>query len=334
MSTFRRLAVIGAALLFVLPAAAAAENRVVLAELDRPTPVSAYGSGLLWSQRDEAGMFRLWYSEEGSPPARLPVKGRSVPFDADLGPADDGRSLAVYSRCRVEPPMRPLTDASPPDYRRGTGCAIYELDLTSGTERRIRAASPTDSSEILPTVWQGRIAFARVYNSNRSATRLYTRPRVGGGPSRRLPGARALPGAHPTSLDLYGRRLAVAWRGGALRTSLEMIDVAGGEARVVEERSSRIALRWPSFDDGRLFYARACAGAVAGCGARSVLVRMRYALGRTKTARLGATDLWHARGHGVTYVLRDRLSSRACFDPEAEEPQATCELLLVTPTYR
>ena len=35
--------------------------------------------------------------------SRVPVRPRSVPFDADLGPDVNGETVAAYSRCAREP---------------------------------------------------------------------------------------------------------------------------------------------------------------------------------------------------------------------------------------
>ena len=132
---------------------------VPIVTVDRPTQVSAYGSGVLFSKRDPAtGRFKLWYTETGRPPAPLPVADRSVPFDADLGPGAHGHFLAVYSRCAREPRWDPVDEDTPPDYSRGRGCALYELDLTTERERRL------PGSGVLPSVWKDGLAFARVYS--------------------------------------------------------------------------------------------------------------------------------------------------------------------------
>src|SRR6187431_1129099 len=113
---------------------------VAIVTVDRPTQVSAYGSGVLFSKRDPAsGRFKLWYTETGRPPSPLPVADRAVPFDADLGPGAHGHFLAVYSRCKTEPRLE--DEYSPPNYVTGRGCDLYELDLTTSRERKLPASS-------------------------------------------------------------------------------------------------------------------------------------------------------------------------------------------------
>ena len=80
---------------------------VPIVAVDRPTQVSAYGSGVLFSKRDPStGRFKLWYTDTGRPPAPLDVPDRAVPFDADLGPGTNG-TLAVYSRCDARAALGP-----------------------------------------------------------------------------------------------------------------------------------------------------------------------------------------------------------------------------------
>jgi hypothetical protein len=271
---------------------------VAIVAVDRPTQVSAYGSGVLFSKRDPAsGRFQLWYTETGRPPAPVDVPDRAVPFDADLGPGAHGHFLAVYSRCAREPRW--------PDYTGGRGCDLFELDLTTGRERRLPASSPT-ADEVLPAVWKDGLAFTRVYASGRIA--LYARR--GDERSRRLPGGPA--GGRPTALDLYGRRLAFGWkypgRYDGPASDLRMDDVVTGRARLIDRFTggglTTIALTAPAFEHGKLYYARLCQGDESGCPRRDGLIRVRYSTGARARATISDDALWQARGGGITYVLR------------------------------
>ena len=178
---------------------------VPIIAVDRPTQVSAYGSGVLFSKRDPStGRFKLWYTDTGRPPAPLDVPDRAVPFDADLGPGTSGQVLAVYSRCEREPRWDPVEDDAPPNYSLGRGCDLFELDLTTGVERRLPASSKS-ADETQPAVWKDALAFARRYSSGKNL--MYSRR--GGGGSRRMPVGRA--DGRPNGVDLYGRRLAFGW---------------------------------------------------------------------------------------------------------------------------
>lgn len=342
-----------AAALTVLATAAPARADDVIATVDRPTPISAYGSGLLWSARDPAtGRYRLMYTQALMPPAPLPgVRERSVPFDADLGPGPHGHFLAVYSRCEREPAYDPIDAAGPPDYTLGRGCDLYQYDLSSRVEKRLVNASSPTASEVLPTVWKDRIAFARIYDGSGPQTYLYERPRTTGGASRRMPAGTPGTGklrARPTSLELYGRRLAFAWLyssgqalgpGSQLRlddTQTKAVttidDTTGGGLTTIERAS-------PEFNTSQLYYARLCKGDPGGCPGRAALVRVRYSTGDTATAPIGAADLAMAVGNRsqeetTVYLLRDSSPYRACFVVGQSPGVPTCSIVATTPDYR
>lgn len=193
--------------------------------------VDHFGGVTVWSERvagDRPSRDRYFLTAlvDGQR-RRLPVEARAgVPFDVDLGPGENGKPVAVYSRCRTEPD--PVTVRNRfgsrvftgpyPAWTAGRGCDLFRFDFEAGNERLIRGASTAQASEMLPSVWRGRIAFARVYE-RRAGTRgtypyLYTRPLgASSGASDRQPGgsrgANGLPG--PVNLDLYGRRLSFVW---------------------------------------------------------------------------------------------------------------------------
>lgn len=334
------------------PARAADE---VIASVDRPTLMSAYGGGLLFSVRDaQTGRYRLWYTEPLRPPAPLPgIAPRSVPFDADLGPGLNGRFLAVYSRCTREPTFDVLnTNGSPPDYTTGRGCDIYQYDFTAKRETKLRNASSPRASEVLPAVWKTRVAFARVYDGG-SKSYLYERPRTGGGASRRMPAGSVSRDtryrAHPTSMDLYGRRLAFAWTYGSgerdtpasqIRMDdtqtkvVTTVDNYGGGGLTTIERAT------PGFNSSKLYYARLCKGDPGGCAGRSGIMRVRYSTGDALRAVIGRYDLGIAlgnrsQGEATVYVLRDANGFRACYDPESKQTPApaTCTIVATSPEY-
>ena len=178
---------------------------VPIVTVDRPTQVSAYGSGVLFSKRDPAtGRFRLWYTETGRPPAPLDVPDRVVPFDADLGPGAHGHFLAVYSRCETEPRWDPIDEDAPPNYSLGRGCDLYELDLTGGAERRLPRPRRPPTRRCRPSGRTGWRSRAGTRPARPSCTRG-----AAAAASRRMPGGPA--GGRPNGVDLYGRRLAFGW---------------------------------------------------------------------------------------------------------------------------
>ena len=240
---------------------------VPIVTVDRPTQVSAYGSGVLFSKRDPAtGRFKLWYTETGRPPAPLDVPDRAVPFDADLGPGAHGHFLAVYSRCEREPRWDPVDEDAPPNYSLGRGCDLFELDLTTGVERRLPASSTT-ADETQPAVWKDGLAFARRYSSGKTV--MYSRRGERG--SRRMPGGPGATGGRTGSTST-----AAGWRsaGSTRAATTGRPPICGSTtsspaARGVIDRFrggglTTISLTAPAFEGGKLYYARLCQGDECG----------------------------------------------------------------------
>lgn len=240
----RRVTALAAGLAVAL-AAAPARGATTVATTDAPTEVSSFAAASAWSERRGDG-YRLMVRTGDGGPRELGVGPRGVPFDVDLGPDEDGRVVAVYSRCAREP--RPLEATAPlVAHVTGRGCDLYLADLESGRERRLQGASSDAASEVLPSIWRGEVAFARVYPSREGLAGrvpyLYRRSLGTSAPSRRQAGgargASGLPG--PTSLDLYGRHLAFAWmweEDGRRRSELRL-NSAGREPLVLDAAASR-----------------------------------------------------------------------------------------------
>jgi hypothetical protein len=200
----------------VAAVAAPARADTTIATVAQATPVTAYGDDVVWSAQAETGQgYRLIHRGADGVVAPLPVPGRSVPFDADLGPGEDGRSTLVYSRCAVEPPAAELGGALAWNLARR--CDVYRFSFTTGREARIAGAASPAVSEFLPAVWRGRVAFA------------VRRPPVRRPPDPRAPG--------PALGDIVpGLRLLE--RGGAVRTLPG--PSARACARVPGERAIRV----------------------------------------------------------------------------------------------
>jgi hypothetical protein len=263
-----------------------------IATVSSPTPVSAFAGRLAWSSYDPATRgYRLMTSARGVT-STLPVRPRRVPFDVDLGPDRNGDTVAVYSRCHRDPPGRDpaignaLTQM--PDWARGRGCDLYELDFETGREKRISAASSPESSEFLPSIWKSRIAFARVRERRRGVERtrpyLYLRSQLGARRSRRLPGGsrsrlrfctgkpmrcklKVEPG--PTALDLAGRRLTFGWdSGGEFGPTTAVYLETIGRSRITRKLLTRTGSGSiqgkeyfsPSIEAGRIFWERTIFG--------------------------------------------------------------------------
>jgi hypothetical protein len=231
----RRLAGLLALGLLATPHTALADDTI--ATVSRPTPLSAYAGRLAWSSYDPATREYALMISAGGVTSAVPVGPRSVPFDVDLGPDRNGDVVAVYSRCRHDPPRRdPAIGnviAQLPDWARGRGCDLYRFDFESGRETPVASANSPRASEFMPSIWRSRIAFARVRERRKGLEGvrpyLYVRSLRGARRSRRLPGGsrstqrfctrkprrcrlKVEPG--PTALDLRVRRLAFGWDSG------------------------------------------------------------------------------------------------------------------------
>jgi hypothetical protein len=137
--------------------------------------LTAYGGHVVWSQFDSAShqwSLQEWHAGRQS---RLPVPAREVPFDSDAGPDAAGRPVLVYSRCAIEPTIQPSGDDDSPDWGGSRGCHVYELRLAPGArEHLLRAVFEPERSDTTPTIWRGRLAFARrVFHGT-----LATHPRI------------------------------------------------------------------------------------------------------------------------------------------------------------
>ena len=200
-----------AAIVLCAPAHAAETE---LATLPADAPISAYAGRVVFSElRADA----LWHLRQWTAGAvrDVPVAPQRRPFDVDAGPNAAGAPVAVYSRCATDRSDRVLF-SSMPDLSRSTGCAIYEVGLDGGDERR-RAVH---GSEFLPSIWRGAIAFVRQLPLERTS-RVVVRPADGG--AFRVAGLTTAPcptgwctvgapRATAEQLDLGARRLALVWR--------------------------------------------------------------------------------------------------------------------------
>jgi hypothetical protein len=218
--------------------AGAAEPDTVVDHLRRPTAIRDY-AGVQVLSVFEGGAYHLAVRRAGRI-EQLPVAPSTALFDVDIGPDRNGRPALVYTRCTRE---REAEIGN-----RSTGCDLVLLSLAGGRERRVRSAN-TSANEYAPTLWRGRIAFARstkgrgdpvVYVTEPGAPRGRSARRVPGVP-RRERGSAATDG-HVLELELHGDRLAevleldaggllaeVRLVGIARRTSRELLRVGTGE---------------------------------------------------------------------------------------------------------
>lgn len=190
---------------------AAEVGAVEVARDDRFGKVAAFEDRYVFSRYDaSAGGYVLMAGRGAGPARRLPVQVRERPFDVDLGPTSTGNTAAVYSRCSGNP-----VEANP-NYAFATGCDIFQYTFADRTERRVRAVSTKARSEFLPTLWRGRIAFARSLSSTpvgRRRIRLLVHNRPTGA-TQRMQIRRQGNGTSsngPRALDLKGTRLLYTW---------------------------------------------------------------------------------------------------------------------------
>jgi hypothetical protein len=143
----------GALAAAAVPAVAAPQP---LAPVAVDVPISAAGGWVAWSAPVAGGGFGLFAWHAGAV-AQVPVAPRPQPFDLDLGTDAHGRPVAAFSRCAVAPVvLRGRTEAWS-----GSGCRVRVVDLATGRERAGGVPRPPGTSDTTPSMWRGRIAFAR-----------------------------------------------------------------------------------------------------------------------------------------------------------------------------
>ena len=129
----------------------------VVASEHAASPIAAFESYAAWSRAD-GRRFRLIIWHDGRL-HRAAVAPRAAQFDVDLGRNAAGRVVAVYSRCTKTKHPLPGYMPFPAD---NEGCDLYQYDLTSQRERRLRGPSTKGSSEFLPAIAGRRLVFARL----------------------------------------------------------------------------------------------------------------------------------------------------------------------------
>jgi hypothetical protein len=209
-----------AALIVAISGPAAADAQPI-AQVNDEVPIAAHGGWVVWSAKQGRG-FRL-FAWHGGTARQLAVRGRPRPFDVDVGTDARGRAVATFSRCRR---FRAITvwEASRRDV--GIACRLRVVDLVSGRERSAGAPEGRGVSDTMPSMWQGRLAFARrdprVHNDVDQVMlwsprqRALTRLRHGAMPTacpfrdaRECAGARV--SGEVTALDLGSRLVAFRW---------------------------------------------------------------------------------------------------------------------------
>jgi hypothetical protein len=269
------LALAACTLALLLPAAAPAAP---VATPAGATAVREYQGTIVFSQfvgsgvpRQDATPWRLAIRRPGAAPELLDVPPADRPFDADIGPAANGRPQLIYRRCSET-------------------CDLFVHSLRPGTgERPVRNANDPDHDDVAPTLWRGRIAWARIYGEQRDRkvvvyTKTLTAPRAQR--STRLPGVpvrrcgdverRCGPttGRTVEALELHGDHLAqvvdygCTGCSGIAQSELRLVSVSDRTATPVAFQVvglSGQSLLGPSFHGGTLGWYRACLGDPGAC---------------------------------------------------------------------
>jgi hypothetical protein len=182
------------------PAAGArAAARSTVAAVSADTPVSAHGGWVVWSLRS-GSRWRLIAWRDGRI-RTLPIAGRGEPFDADVGTDARGRAVVTFSRCDE-------TEPEPGFAWMGQGCRLRLVDLASGRERALRVPRDSESSDTSPSMWRGRVAFARTVTGSASVSRVLLAD-ARGRRLRRLPGGSTAKGCARVACAPKGGRFTV-----------------------------------------------------------------------------------------------------------------------------
>lgn len=288
-------------------------------------PIGAYGGWVVWSvpTADNRGWTLSALHEDQI--VALPAAPRSVAFDLDLGADAAGRPVATYSRCTK-------TVSLPGDFTSTghRGCRVRILDLATGVERGAGIPRPAGASDTMPSMWRGRIAFARTRPRSDidqvmlwdPARRQMRTLKHGGLPSRCADRYTAEPCGKPpdntgqvSALDLGARLVAFRWNvsgdsitghaASELRASTldgrRGILLHGGyvyEACDETDSVTSVSLGRPTVDGGTVWFtteAQRCASALVE------LNRVRTSPYRRAAARIPGNTL----KSGITEVVRD-----------------------------
>jgi hypothetical protein len=167
-----------------------------IASVGADVPIGAGGGWVVWSV-PVAGGWGLEGRHLGAVSA-LAVAPRPQPFDLSVGSSQTGGPVVTFSRCTKTPGgaafglgfLAPLT---------GRGCRVRVLDLKTGRESTPAIPHPAGASDTTPSMWRGRVAFARLDPAHHAEVQQVLLWRPG------HPGLASLPhGAMPAKCTLRG----------------------------------------------------------------------------------------------------------------------------------
>jgi hypothetical protein len=273
--------------------AAAAPTSTRLVDLQRPTPVREYSGWLLYSRWDgSAYHLAIWHDGQARD---LAAPTQAQPFDADVGPDSSGNPSAAYVRC---------TDS----------CDLFLIGVDPGdTPRPVTNANTTDHDELAPTVWKGRLAFARRYSKDSVLpyTKLLQAPRST--PSTRLAGLPAQrcgavdpPDCEPIknvgdpAFELWGQWVAQSWTyqpdnfPGHLQDEIRLTTTDRSQTRQLAYMTTGEGGQTylgPSVTGGQVGFFKTCLGDPGGCSP-SNSGALRYAISANTYTIMGAQESW------------------------------------------
>lgn len=293
-------------------------QRVV--DLGRATAVREYAGWLLFSRWDGSA-YRLSTWHDGQL-RDLPVRPQAEPFDADVGPDSGGRPSAAVSLCE------------------GT-CDLYVLGFEAGDQLRpVRNANTNGHDETDPSVWKGRLVFAREYGSRvvpytkrLQAPRSRPSDRLASLPDKRCgavdpPRCRQIEKPELAQMELWGRWVAQSWRyqpdgfPGFRQNEVRLTDIARSETRQVAAMTTGLSgssYLGPSIAEGRVAFFRACGGDRSGCSTDN-FGALRYRISNGSYEIAPAIEDWSgwawngdAAFHGSSEVACDpRFGAATC----------------------
>jgi hypothetical protein len=266
----RLLVLTAAAATFAITASATA-NDTILASLSRATPVRSFGGTSVLSVYDPAANgYRLaTVTASAAPRAVAGIGPAATPFDADIGPGPGGSPVIVFTRCAS-----------------AGHCRIWRTTVAGGSARAVVGSAGTRGYESAPTVWRGRLAFARQYAHGSQV--VYVRPLDAGRSvaSTRVPGvpARECDEVDPGCVSItHGTVPELELRGSTLAENIDLplksVGICGeGQVRLVNlVRRTSLKVRdticglagqtliGPSLTGSYLIYAFMCEGDPGPC---------------------------------------------------------------------
>ncbi|MGZ8795571.1 MAG: hypothetical protein ACXW0F_13160 [Gaiellaceae bacterium] len=300
----------------------------------RPTPIRSWAGVAAFSIYDQrASGYRLAVSRQGGPPEILPVAAQATAFDLDVGPNTAGSPAIVYSRCASAG-------------TRLRGCDLYRYSLSAGRESKLVGPSTRNASETAPTIWGGRVAWARVPDAHPTRVpRIYTRT-LSARRSRRSRQLASIPshfcrggGCAIEELELRERRLAVnaGYPGPVCNNGQIRLDSIGGRSLRIADTTCGLngqSFVGVSLDARNLYFARYCVAAPVSCGRdRSGAFRYSLTSGRYSLARFGRrlTGFSYTSGGRAYEVLAPDTSNGYCGNSIEDAPPPDCQIVLTDP---